>query len=71
MSLMATSLGLAGEPDEAARTALKSLTLAQQTDSDRTLKELSVVVGTLKPWKTRAAVRELRDAVSAVTVKPR
>ncbi|MGM1064079.1 helix-turn-helix domain-containing protein [Saccharothrix sp. Mg75] len=71
MSLMATSLGLAGEPDEAAHTALKSLALAQETDSHRTLKELSAVVETLKPWKTRAAVRELHEAVSAVTITPR
>jgi tetratricopeptide (TPR) repeat protein len=65
LSLMASSLALAGEPDAAAATGLKSLSLARTTSSGRTTEELGKVLVTLKPWENRAAVRELRDAVSA------
>jgi tetratricopeptide (TPR) repeat protein len=65
LSLMASSLALAGEPDEAARTGLASVSLASGTDSGRTMQELAKVLSTLAPWKTRAAVRELQEAVSA------
>jgi transcriptional regulator with XRE-family HTH domain len=59
LSLMATSLGLAGEPDQAATTAVTSRTLAKETNSRRTLTELNKVVAILQPWKARTAVREL------------
>ncbi|WNV83479.1 hypothetical protein [Umezawaea sp. Da 62-37] len=65
LSLMASSLALAGEPDEAARMGLASLPLARETNSGRTMQELAKVLTTLTPWKTRAAVRELQEATSA------
>ena len=65
LSLMASSLALAGEPDEAARMGLTSIPLARETNSGRTMQELAKVLTTLTPWKTRAAVRELQEATSA------
>jgi hypothetical protein len=64
-SLMASSLALAGEPDEAAKVGLISWPLAVETNSGRTKAELKKVLATLRPWHARAAVRELREAVLA------
>jgi DNA-binding XRE family transcriptional regulator/tetratricopeptide (TPR) repeat protein len=63
LSLMASSLALAGEPDAAAATGLRSLPLAITTNSRRTTQELDNVLTLLQPWENRAAVRELRAAV--------
>lgn len=63
LSLMASSLALAGEPDAAAATGLQSLPLAITTNSRRTTQELDNVLALLRPWENRAAVRELRAAV--------
>jgi tetratricopeptide (TPR) repeat protein len=65
LSLMASTLAQAGEPDAAALTGLQSLPLAQETNSLRTTQELGKVLALLKPWGNRAAVRELREAVLA------
>ncbi|MGH3627265.1 MAG: helix-turn-helix domain-containing protein, partial [Sciscionella sp.] len=49
-ALMAGSLALAGEPDEAAAAGLESLPLAVQTASRRTMQELVTVADVLRPW---------------------
>lgn len=61
--LMATSLALAGEPDEAARIACASLPTAVATTSRRSIREARSLVGVLTPWQGRHHVRELRDAL--------
>ncbi|GAA1309100.1 helix-turn-helix transcriptional regulator [Saccharothrix xinjiangensis] len=61
----ALALARSGEPDEAAVTALKAVHAAKATHSLRTLHTLDNVVTTLTPWKTRPAVRELHQAISA------
>jgi len=70
LSSMASSLALAGEPDEAARTRLISIPLARETNSGRTMQELAKVLTTLTPWRTRAAVRELQEATSIAGHEP-
>ncbi|MFJ8815273.1 helix-turn-helix domain-containing protein [Amycolatopsis thermoflava] len=65
LSFMAGSLALAGEPDQAARTGLESFSRARATNSDRTKQQLVTVLGYLRPWQHRPAVRELHQAVAA------
>ncbi|MFE3178000.1 multiprotein-bridging factor 1 family protein [Amycolatopsis sp. NPDC059090] len=65
LSLMANSLALSGEPDQAAKTGLVSAHRAAETNSRRTREELRRVVGVLKPWHNRPDVRELREALSS------
>ena len=62
-SRRAAALALSGEPDEAATVGLTSNDVATFTRSERTLRVLSEVVQTLSPWRSRPAVRELRDAM--------
>jgi hypothetical protein len=64
LSLMAGSLALAGEPDQAAATGLESATRAADTNSHRTTQELTRVVEYLKPWQNRPAVKQLNEAVA-------
>ncbi len=63
LSWMAAALALAGEPDQAATTGLTSAQCANSVSSERTLRELTRVVDTLRPWRYRPLVRELRAAV--------
>jgi transcriptional regulator with XRE-family HTH domain len=63
LSWMATSLALAGEPDEAASTGMASAARATSANSQRTRQELTRVVDVLAPWQHRPAVRELRHVV--------
>ncbi|WP_037360756.1 helix-turn-helix domain-containing protein [Amycolatopsis orientalis] len=65
LSLMANSLALSGEPDQAARTGLVSARRAAETNSRRTKEELRRVVEVLKPWHNRPDVRELREALNS------
>lgn len=65
LSLMANSLALSGEPDQAAKTALVSARRAAETNSRRTKEELRRVVGVLKPWHNRPDVQELREALNS------
>uniref|UniRef100_UPI003F49744F helix-turn-helix domain-containing protein n=1 Tax=Amycolatopsis sp. CA-096443 TaxID=3239919 RepID=UPI003F49744F len=65
LSLMANSLALSGEPDQAAKTGLVSAHRASETSSRRTQEELRRVIEVLKPWRNRPAVQELREAVPA------
>ncbi|WP_447002384.1 helix-turn-helix domain-containing protein [Saccharothrix isguenensis] len=59
----ALTLARSGEPDEAAAIALTSTHAAKATDSQRTLRTISEVAATLKPWKARPAVRDLNSAL--------
>ncbi|MEV6603504.1 helix-turn-helix transcriptional regulator [Kutzneria sp. NPDC051319] len=63
LSHMASSLALAGEPDAASATGLKSVALARKTKSTRTIEELNGVVARLDRWRGRTAVRDLREAL--------
>src|ERR1017187_4237341 len=46
----AAALALSGEPDEAAAIGLEAV---QETNSERTMRVLADVVGTLAPWRSR------------------
>jgi hypothetical protein len=63
MARLASSLALAGEPDEAARLGLEAVDLATATTSQRTKRELGRAVKTLQPWIGRPGPRELREAL--------
>ncbi|WP_433261908.1 helix-turn-helix transcriptional regulator [Actinosynnema sp. CS-041913] len=65
LSLKASALALAGEPDQAAQTGITALKYARDANSARTVQELTKVLQTLEPWRNRAVVRELRGAVKA------
>lgn len=61
--LMATSLALSGEPDEAALVACSALPTAVATLSRRSIREARTLVGVLAPWRGRHHVQELREAL--------
>ncbi len=61
--LMARSLALAGEPDEAARIACSSLPVAAAMVSRRSIREARTLVEVLAPWRGRHQVRQLQDAL--------
>ena len=63
MSLKGSALAAMGEPDEASSTGLTALTIATETHSERTLRELVNLLQRLSPWSTRPSVQALRDAV--------
>lgn len=60
----ATALALSGEPDEAAMVGLQAIQIARATSSERTMRVLTDVVRTLRPWSSRPAPRALREAVT-------
>ncbi|MGH3625120.1 MAG: hypothetical protein ACRDQ5_25585 [Sciscionella sp.] len=62
---MASSLALAGEPDQAATTGMESAARATKANSKRTEQELVRVLDVLKPWQNRSAVREFQETVQA------
>lgn len=64
-ALRSAALALAGEPDTAATAGMTALSVATETASQRTTQELRSVVEVLRPWASRPAVRELREAVLA------
>lgn len=57
----AKALALSGEPDEAATVAIRSVGVARETRSERTMNVIIDVVRTLDPWNHRPKVRQLRD----------
>jgi transcriptional regulator with XRE-family HTH domain len=57
------ALALSGEPDEAATVGLESAEMAVATNSRRTLRVLTDVMGTLAPWRSRPVVRDLQHAL--------
>jgi hypothetical protein len=64
----AAALALSGEPDEAAQIGLEAIQVARETNSERTLRVLTDVVGTLTPWISRPGPRQLKQAL---TTSPR
>lgn len=63
LSLMASALAHAAEPDNAASAGHEALTVAVETNSLRTIHELRRVCALLQPWRSQPAVHELREAV--------
>lgn len=63
LSLMASALARASEPDDAAAAGNEALTVAVETHSLRTIEELKRVCRLLEPWRSRPMVHELREAV--------
>ncbi|MEV6253939.1 XRE family transcriptional regulator [Nocardia sp. NPDC051911] len=59
----AKALALSGEPDEAATVATKSVEVARETRSERTMNVVVDVMRTLDPWNHRPSVRQLREAL--------
>ncbi len=68
-SRRAIALALSGEPDEAATVSLRSLPIATATSSQRTIRVLSEVVRTLRPWQSRPVVRTFRDAFQTAAAR--
>ncbi len=66
LSLMASALAHAAEPDNAASAGHEALTVAVETHSLRTIHELKRVCVLLAPWRSQPAVHELREAVFAL-----
>lgn len=66
LSLMASALAQAAEPDNATDAGHDALTVALETNSQRTMHELVRVCALLEPWRSQPAVRALRDAVLAL-----
>jgi hypothetical protein len=60
----ATALALSGEPDEAATVALQAVQVVRETNSERTIRLLMDVAGTLTPWSSRPGPRALSQALS-------
>lgn len=65
LARFASSLALAGEPDDAATAGLEAVQIATATTSQRTKRELIRSLVTLKPWHNRPGPRTLREAVVA------
>ncbi|MBK3640464.1 helix-turn-helix transcriptional regulator [Streptomyces sp. MBT33] len=61
----AAALALSGEPDEAARVGKASAAVAQEVRSERTVRVLGEVLQTLGRWRSRPAVREFRESLTA------
>ena len=60
----AAALALSGEPDEAAAIGLEAVQVAQETNSERTMRVLADVVGTLAPWRSRPGPHALKQALT-------
>jgi hypothetical protein len=63
LSLMASALARASEPDDAAAAGNEAFTVAAETNSLRTIQELKRVCAFLEPWRSRPMVHELCEAV--------
>jgi hypothetical protein len=60
----AAALALSGEPDEAATVGLEAVQVAKEISSERTMRVLADVAGTLTPWRTRPRPRALIQALA-------
>ncbi|MFD7034021.1 hypothetical protein ACFWAR_38940 [Streptomyces sp. NPDC059917] len=65
---LAGALAAAGQPDDAAATGLSALQLAAVPGFGQALGELRRTAGDLRPYARRPAVRELRQALTALPV---
>ncbi|MEN8653574.1 helix-turn-helix transcriptional regulator [Streptomyces sp. 21So2-11] len=61
----AAALALSGEPDEAAKIGKPSAQVAHEVKSERTMRVLGEVSQTLDRWRSRPAVREFRETLTA------
>ena len=61
----AAALALSGEPDEAAKVGKASAAVAHEMKSERTVRVLGEVLLTLDRWRSRPAVREFRETLTA------
>ncbi|WP_262064036.1 helix-turn-helix transcriptional regulator [Streptomyces sp. STR69] len=61
----AAALALSGEPDEAAKVGRASAAVAHEVKSERTVRVLGEVLQTLDRWRSRPAVREFRESLTA------
>lgn len=61
----AAALALSGEPDEAAKIGKASAVVAHEVKSERTVRVLGEVLQTLDRWRSRPAVREFRESLTA------
>ncbi|MDX3112713.1 helix-turn-helix transcriptional regulator [Streptomyces scabiei] len=61
----AAALALSGEPDEAAKVGKESAEVAREVKSERTVRVLGEVLLTLDRWRSRPAVREFRELLTA------
>ncbi len=61
----AAALALSGEPDEAAKIGTASAVVAHEVKSERTVRVLGEVLQTLDRWRSRPAVREFRESLTA------
>ncbi|MFJ3896845.1 helix-turn-helix domain-containing protein [Streptomyces sp. NPDC090083] len=61
----AAALALSGEPDEAAKVGKASAAVAHEVKSERTVRVLGEVLQTLDCWRSRPAVREFRESLTA------
>ncbi|MGH3734789.1 MAG: helix-turn-helix domain-containing protein [Micromonosporaceae bacterium] len=68
LARQASALALAGEPDDSAVVGLRSIQLAEATNSTRTERELGRALTALGPWISRPGPRELREALSAQVI---
>nr|WP_052478220.1 hypothetical protein [Kibdelosporangium sp. MJ126-NF4]CEL16805.1 putative DNA-binding protein [Kibdelosporangium sp. MJ126-NF4] len=64
MARMASSLALAGEPDEAAGVGIEAAMLATATASKRTKRELRRALTSLRPWSGRTGPRQLQEVLA-------
>lgn len=62
----AAALALSGEPDEAARVGKMSARVAYEVKSERTVRVLGEVLQTLDRRRSRPAVREFRESLTAM-----
>ncbi|MFI8105475.1 XRE family transcriptional regulator [Streptomyces sp. NPDC086023] len=67
---LAGALAAAGEPEQAAATGLSALSLAARPGFGQALGELRRTASQLRPYARRPAVRELRQALTGLTVPP-
>jgi transcriptional regulator with XRE-family HTH domain len=63
-SRQAKALALSGEPDEAATLALRAVTVARETRSERTMNVIMEVIRALEPWHGRPSARLLRESLT-------
>lgn len=61
----ATALALSGEPDEAASVGLEAVPIAQETNSERTMRVLADASRALTLWHSRPAPRAFKEALAA------
>jgi hypothetical protein len=65
LALKGIAHGTAGDPDNAAVAGLEAFSLARETESVRTVQEVTRLAVQLDQWRDRDSVHDLREAVLA------